>query len=55
LSLLDFQTWFPDEDSCYQLLLDRRWPNAFLVRDRLSVEHVWTLVKEVRQRLARAA
>ena len=30
LSLLDFQTWFPDDESCYRLLLERRWPNGFV-------------------------
>lgn len=30
LSLLDFQDWFPDEESCVRLLLDRRWPNGFV-------------------------
>lgn len=30
MSLLDFQAWFPDEESCYRLLLDRRWPNGFV-------------------------
>ena len=30
LSLLDFQSWFPDEESCVRLLLDRRWPNGFV-------------------------
>ena len=30
LSLFDFQDWFPDEESCVRLLLDRRWPNGFV-------------------------
>ena len=30
LSLLEFQAWFPDEESCARLLLDRRWPTGFV-------------------------
>jgi len=30
LSFLDFQAWFPDEESCLRLLLDRRWPDGFV-------------------------
>lgn len=30
LSLLEFQTWFPDEESCARLLLERRWPDGFV-------------------------
>jgi transposase-like protein len=29
LSFLEFQAWFPDEDACIRLLLDRRWPDGF--------------------------
>jgi len=29
LSLLEFQEWFPDEESCARLLLERRWPDGF--------------------------
>jgi len=29
MSLLEFQTWFPDEESCIRLLMDRRWPDGF--------------------------
>jgi hypothetical protein len=43
--------WEPSLDD----LLNDPTMHAFLVRDRLSVDHVRTLVKEVRQRLARAA
>ena len=30
LSLLEFQTWFSDEESCARLLLERRWANGFI-------------------------
>lgn len=30
LSVLEFQAWFPDEDACIRLLLERRWPDGFL-------------------------
>ena len=30
LSLLEFQEWFPDDESCIHLLLDRRWPDGFV-------------------------
>ena len=30
LSFLEFQAWFPDEESCIHLLLDRRWPDGFV-------------------------
>jgi predicted RNA-binding Zn-ribbon protein involved in translation (DUF1610 family) len=30
LSFLEFQAWFPDEESCIRLLMDRRWPDGFL-------------------------
>ena len=29
-SFLEFQAWFPDEESCIRLLMDRRWPDGFL-------------------------
>lgn len=29
LSLLEFQTWFPDEESCARLVLERRWASGF--------------------------
>lgn len=29
MSLLEFQTWFPDEESCARLLMDYRWPDGF--------------------------
>ena len=48
---LDRWIWEPSLDD----LLDDPTMHTFLLRDRLSVEHVWTLAKEVRQRLARAA
>lgn len=30
LSILDFQAWFPDEESSYRLQLDRRGPSSFV-------------------------
>jgi hypothetical protein len=48
---LDRWIWEPSLDD----LLNDPTMHAFLLRDRLSVDHVRTLVKEVRQRLGRAA
>lgn len=30
MSLLEFQAWFPDEESCVRLLMDQRWPDGFV-------------------------
>ena len=29
MSLIEFQAWFPDAESCIRLLMDRRWPDGF--------------------------